>query len=206
MRGGEEACWVSSLETSLFLAWNTDFDVWPNGLRSRFTLFLIFFFFFLPRRLLWAYLYIYWINLPHMPLCLPESSSPRSTGSASTTPSPRTWSTGSAAARASASRRAGSGAVGARTTPTAATGPNGPALCQEMEGNQEGEGKQKRTEGQGSLCLEYPRIPPSDPIRGETTSLFPVWVHVTVSKISQKPISRLYLKIRINYGMNSYIW
>lgn len=103
---------------------------------------------------------------PHMPPCLPGSSFPKSTGSASTSPSPRMWSTGSAAARASANRRAASGAVGARTTPSGTTDPNGPARCLEMEENLEG-GVRGRGTGAGSLSLEYLHILPLDPIRGE---------------------------------------
>lgn len=103
-----------------------------------------------------------------MPPCSPESSFPRSTGSVSTTPSSRTWSTASVAARASASRREGSAAAGAKTTPIATTGPNGQVLCQEME-KQEGKGTGRERGVQGSLCLGCPLIHQLDPIRGERT-------------------------------------
>lgn len=103
-------------------------------------------------------------SFPHMPPCLPEYSSLRSTGSASMRRYPRTWSTGSAAARASASHKAGSGEVGAKITRIATAAPNEPARFPEMES------QVRRTEVHGSLSRGYLCIPPSAPIRGEHTS------------------------------------
>lgn len=106
-------------------------------------------------------------SFPHMPQCLPEYSFLRSTGSASMRRCPRTWSTGSAAARASASRRAGSGEVGAKITQTATAAPSEPVQFPEME-NQVG--GVRLTEVHGSLSRGYLCIPPSAPIRGEGIS------------------------------------
>lgn len=106
-------------------------------------------------------------SFPHMPPCLPEYSSLRSTGSASMRRYPRTWSTGSAAARASASHKAGSGEVGAKITRIATAAPNEPARFPEMESKG---GGVRRTEVHGSLCRGCQCIPPSAPIRGEHIS------------------------------------
>ena len=122
-----------------------------------------------PRRLQCLFPSLCSLMLVLLSRCSPGSSSPRSTGSASTTPCLRTWSTGSAAARASASRLApgdGSGAAAARTTPTATTGPNGPARSPGTPGREAGVEERGRG-GSGSLWQGRQDILLSEPITGE---------------------------------------
>lgn len=106
-------------------------------------------------------------SFPHMPPCLPEYSFLRSIGSALTRQYPRTWSTGSAAARASASRRAGSGEVAVKITQIATAAPSGPVRSPEMEKQVAGV---RQTEVHGSPSRGYLCIPPSAPTRGERMS------------------------------------